>query len=92
MGWVGWTGSTLALAIGNRSQLSETVCREVRARGPQVTMCTAEAIGAGGRSPWAVASWSAIWSCASRLSSSWCRRRHTMIVGERRAGALDHLQ
>ena len=56
MGWVRWTGSTLALAIEKRSQLSETVCGEAKAPGTQVSMCTAEAIGAGGRSPWAVAS------------------------------------
>jgi hypothetical protein len=75
MGWVGWAGSTLALAMGKRSQLSDTVCGEARAPGTHVTMWTAEAIGAGGLSPWAVASCCAIWSCASRLSSSWCGRR-----------------
>ena len=48
MGWVRWTDATLALAIGKRSQLLETVCGEARAPGTQVSMCTAEAIGAGG--------------------------------------------
>ena len=56
MGWVRWTGSTRALAMGKRSQLSEAVCGDASAPGTHVSMWTAEAIGAGGRRPWAVAS------------------------------------